>query len=386
MRHTLKRFAAAALSLTLAIGMVTGCATSGSKGSKTSDGDKVVFSYDGEDVKLKEAWIYAKMTAAQYEATYSSYFGANFWTMEMGSDADGNPTTFEEYVKEQVVTQIKRIIVLNHKAEELKCSLDDKEKESCEEYAEAFAGDETGKAILKECGATEDDMRQIYEENALASKVQQQMVKDTDTEVSDDEARKTTISRVVFASTKTDDEGKTVDMTEAEKKQSLKKARAAYKKLQAGTDIADIAKEQEYTNTDETFAAGQSEEGEAFEKLLSGMKDGDIVKGVQECDNGYVIAKLVAYTDKDATASNKETIVAQRQQETFTKTYDEWTKDLEKEWKYDEAVDQELWAQVVLHSEESTATEVVQETTGAAPESTTAAGNEGEAEAATTAK
>ena len=161
-------------------------------------------------------------------------------------------------------------------------------------------------------------------------------------------------------------------MSEKEKKAVYKKAQAAYKELQAGTDIADIAEKAEYTNTDETFAAGESEEGKDFEKILKGMKDGEIVKGVQECDNGYVIAKLVAYTDKDATASNKESIIAQREQETFTKTYDEWTTDLEKDWKYDEAVNQELWAQVVLHSEESTQT--APETTEAGEEATTQAG------------
>ena len=371
MKHTLKRMAAAALAVILTAGMITGCATSGGKGEKTSDGDKVLFTYADKDVTLKEAWIYAKMTAANYETSYSSYFGSDFWSMEMGTDEEGNPTTFEDYVKEQVITQIKRCIVLNSKAEELKCSLDDEDKADCEKYAKAFAEDEQGKAILKECGATEKDMQKIYEENALASKVQEVMVKDTDREVSDDEARKTSISRVVYATTTTGDDGQTKEMSEKEKKAVYKKAQAAYKELQAGTDIADIAEKAEYTNTDETFAAGESEEGKDFEKILKGMKDGEIVKGVQECDNGYVIAKLVAYTDKDATASNKESIIAQREQETFTKTYDEWTTDLEKDWKYDEAVNQELWAQVVLHSEESTQT--APETTEAGEEATTQA-------------
>ena len=63
----------------------------------------------------------------------------------MGTDADGNSTSFEDYAKEQTITQIKQIIVLDNKAEELKCSLDDKDKEKCEEYAKAFAEDENGK-------------------------------------------------------------------------------------------------------------------------------------------------------------------------------------------------------------------------------------------------
>ena len=375
MKNKLTRMVAILLALVMVIGVMSGCGNSGGKGEKTSNGNKVLFSYDGTDVTLKKAWIYGKMTAAQYESYYTSYFGENFWTMDMETDDEGNATTFEDYVKEQVVTQIKQVIVLNNKAEEVECSLTDEDKEQCAEYAKAFAEDESGKAILAECGATEEDMQEIYEENALASKVQEYMIKDTDTNVSDDEARKTTISRVVFATTKTDDDGNTVDMTDDEKAQVLATAQAAQEELKAGKSIADIAEAQEYTNIDETFAAGESEEGEAFEKMLAGMKDGDITQEVQECDNGYVIAQLTAYTDADATAENKETIIAERQQEKFKEVYDEWTKDLEAEWSYKEDVDQELWAELVLRSEDSTATEAAEETTAAegATEATEAA-------------
>lgn len=383
MKKNTKRLAAAALGLILAVGTMTGCGTSGGQGEVTKNGNKTLFTYDGVDVSLKKAWIYAKMTAAQYEASYSTYFGEDFWSMDMGTDEEGNTTTFEEYAKEQIVARIKQIIVLNNHAEEAGASLSEEEEEQCAEYAAAFAEDESGAKILAECGATEEDMTEIYEENALASKVQEYMIKDTDTNVSDDEARETTITRVVFATTTTDDDGNTVDMSAEEKAQVLATAQSALAKLQAGTDIADIAEEQGYTNTSETFAAGESEEGEAFEQLLATMNDGDITQEVQECDNGYVIARLDAYTDAEATESNRESIISERQQTKFSEVYDGWTKDLEAEWNYDEDVDQELWAELVLHAEDSTATETTIETAPA--ETTTAAATETTTAATTTA-
>lgn len=383
MKKNTKRLAAAALGLILAVGTMTGCGTSGGQGEVTKNGNKTLFTYDGVDVSLKKAWIYAKMTAAQYEASYSTYFGEDFWSMDMGTDEEGNTTTFEEYAKEQIVARIKQIIVLNNHAEEAGASLSEEEEEQCAEYAAAFAEDESGAKILAECGATEEDMAEIYEENALASKVQEYMIKDTDTNVSDDEARETTITRVVFATTTTDDDGNTVDMSAEEKAQVLATAQSALAKLQAGTDIADIAKEQEYTNTSETFAAGESEEGEAFEQLLATMNDGDITQEVQECDNGYVIARLDAYTDAEATQSNRESIISERQQTKFSEVYDGWTKDLEAEWNYDEDVDQKLWAELILHAEDSTATETTTETAPA--ETTTAAATETTTAATTTA-
>ncbi len=135
-----------------------------------------------------------------------------------------------------------------------------------------------------------------------------------------------------------------------------------------GEDIETVAEDLEYTNTSETFAVGESEEGEDFEALLPDMSDGDIMDEVVECDNGYVIAQLTAYTDEDATADNKESILTEREEDRFYEVYDEWTEELEEEWSYEDDVNQELWAEVILHSEESTATDDMEETTAAEDE------------------
>lgn len=130
MKHSTKRLAAAAMGLVLAIGTMTGCGNSGGKGEVTQNGNETLFTYDGVDVPLKKAWIYGKMTAAQYEASYSSYFGDNFWTMDMGTDDEGNAQTFEDYAKEQIIARIKQIIVLNNHAEEAGASLSEDEENS----------------------------------------------------------------------------------------------------------------------------------------------------------------------------------------------------------------------------------------------------------------
>ena len=76
---------------------------------------------------------------------------------------------------------------------------------------------------------------------------------------------------------------------------------------------------------------------------------------------------------KEATDKKKEDIISGRQQDAFYKLYEEWTADLESKWSYKDDVDQVLWKEVVLHSEESTATEAETETTPAADEATEAA-------------
>ncbi len=364
-----KKAAAFVLALVMAVGMITGCSTS--KDLKTENGNKVLFTYNNTETTLKEAWIYAKMSAAQYNSYYGMYYGADFWNTPVSMDEEGNMITFEQMAKQQVVNQIKQVIVLNSKAEEMGIALTEEEKKQCAEYAKAFAETEEGAAILKECGASQDDMAAIYEKNMIASKVQEEAVKDADKNVSDDEARITTIERIVYPVTKTDDDGKTVDLDDAEKAVVKQTAEAALKKIKSGTALSEVAEAAEYSNTSEDFAKGASEEGKKFEEKLASMKDGDLMDEVMECANGFVVAKLVAYTDREKTDENKETIIGTREQEVFSAKYDEWTADLEKDWDYKTDVDQALWDEVILHTEEPT-TEAAGETEPAEETSTEA--------------
>lgn len=361
MKKQINRILAAVLTFAMAAVCMTGC----SLGSKSTQSKTLLFSYDGSDVYLDEAWVYAKIAQTGYESQYSSTFGDSMWSMQISQDDDGNPITMEDMVKENVVEQIKQVKVLNNRAKELKVSLTDEEKETAKKNAKAFAGEAEGKAIFEETGANQELMQKIYEENALASKVQQEVVKDVDTEVSDDEARHTTVYKLVFADTKTDSEtGAVTDLSASEKEKQKKKAEKAYKEIQAGKTIEEVAKEYGLEDSaEETYGSGESLGGEQFEKTMAAMKDGEISK-VLTTDEGYVIAKLVAYTDEEATAQEKESIISQRQSEAYQEKYEEWTKELSEKWDYEKDVDQEAWGQVVFAEKE----EAQESTTGVTAE------------------
>lgn len=369
------KIAAAALALTMAVGMLTGCNT-----NKSEQSQKKVFTYDGTDVYLDEAWVYAKITQTTYESYYMSTFGESMWSMEVSQDDEGNPVTFEEMAKESVISQIKQVKVLVNQAEELKVELTSDEEKEAKEAAEAFCDTDEGKAILTETGANEDTILKIYQENALAAKVQEEMVKDVDTEVSDDEARKTSVYKLVFETTKTDSEtGSVSDMSAAEKKEQKQKAKDALAEIQGGKTIEEVAEALEMTDSaEEIYSAGESKGGEKFEAAVAKLKDGDVADKVLTTDEGYVVVKLVAYTDEDATAEEKESIINDRKSELYQKNYEELVKDLEEEWNYDEDVDQDVWAFVKFAAEEEETT--TEEETTAAEEATEADGTTTEEE------
>lgn len=343
MKKFAKRIAAAGLVLMMTFGALTGCNQQAGNQSET-----LLFTYDGREVYLDEAWTYAKIAQATYENAYASMFGEEMWTMQVSVDEAGNPVDFQQMVKGSVISQIKQVIILVNKAEELGVSLTAEEKADAKEAAKLFCDKAQGKAILEECGADKALIEKIYTENALASKVQKEAVKDVDKNVSDDEARQTSVFKLVFGLSKTDDQGKTVAMTDAEKAEQLAKAEDALAQIQAGTaTIEKLAETLSLTATaKETYGAGESLAGEEFETVMASLKDGDIAQEVIETKDSYIVAKLVAYTDKDATAAEKENIIAQREYDLFVKTYEEWSKELEAAWNFDEDVDTEAWERV----------------------------------------
>lgn len=343
MKKFAKRIAAAGLVLMMTFGALTGCNQQASDQSQT-----LLFTYDGREVYLDEAWTYAKIAQSTYETAYASMFGEEMWTMQVSVDEDGNPVDFQDMVKGSVISQIKQIIILVNKAEEMGISLTAEEKAEAKEAAKLFCGKAEGKAILETCGADEELIRTIYEENALASKVQKEAVKNVDTNVSDDEARQTSVFKLVFKLTKTDAEGKTVDMTDDEKAEQLTKAQDALSQIQSGsTTIEKLAETLNLASTaKETYGAGEAAGGEEFETAMAALNDGDMAAEVLETKEGYVVAKLVAKTDADATAAKKEEIIAQREYDLFTKTYEEWSKELEEAWDFEKDVDAEAWDRV----------------------------------------
>ena len=376
-----KKIAAAGLALVMAVGMLTGCGAEKSEQSQTK-----VFTYDGTDVYLDEAWVYAKLTQTTYETYYMSTFGDSMWSMEISTDEDGNPITFEEMAKQNVIAQIKQVKVLVNQAAELGIELTNDEEKSVKDVAEAFCGTSEGKAILTETGATEDTILKIYEENALATKVQEELVKDVDTEVSDDEARQTTVYKLVFSTKVTDEEtGEVTDMTADQKKEQKAKAQQALEDIKNGKTIEELAEELGLTeDAEETYSAGEAAAGTKFEKAMAKLNDGDVADKVFTTDDGYVVAKLVAYTDEEATEAQKENIISERESELYQEKYEALVADLEEEWNYSEDVDQEAWAQVKFAEEDET-TETEETTTTAAEEGTTTEESTTAEEEATTA-
>lgn len=291
------------------------------------------FKYGDIKVGLPEATVYAKIQQYSAESQFASYYGENMWDIEIQEGV-----TFEESVKENAIEQIKTVKVLADHAEDMKVSLSEEEKKEVKENVENFVSGDMGKKIMESAEADEELISTIYEENALASKVHDAIIADVDTNVTDEEAKVTTVYKLVFATKKTDTNGEEVTLSKEEQKKQLSKAKKAYRALKKGADMTALAQQYDIADdASESYSAGKSLGGESFEEAVAKLEEGEFTS-IIKTDEGYVVAKLVTEMDKEKTEENKETVLEERQQEAYQKQLDQWTKDLEDDWDYEKDV------------------------------------------------
>lgn len=144
-----------------------------------------VFRISSASCVLPEVMVYLTNMQNQYESVY----GSQIW------NASDGQLSLEQEEREQVLTQLARIKVMNLLAQKKEVTLDDKEKERA-----AAAGREyftsLNSAEVTALNVTQDLITKMYEEYALAEKVYQTIVENVNPEVSDDEARTITVDMI----------------------------------------------------------------------------------------------------------------------------------------------------------------------------------------------
>ena len=138
---------------------------------------------------LPEAMIYVMDYQRQYEGVY----GVEMWEHDFGG------VTFEEYVKDTIVDQLASMKAITLLAGDYGVELDSSEEERVSEAADAYYGALTEDQI-RYMDLELEDVEALYRDHALSGKVYEEITKDVNTEVSDDEARIITVQQIYLDS------------------------------------------------------------------------------------------------------------------------------------------------------------------------------------------
>lgn len=392
------------LSASMAAMGLTGC------GSDNVDGTKTAVTVNDESITLGQANFmlrYQQATMYNYYSKMYSMYGMQMPSEMYDKEGDDGKTTGETF-KEQSLDTIEKELLMRQHAEEYGISLTDEEKQQAKEAAQAFA-DKNGDDVMKKLHATVEDIQDALELYVIQTRIYDPIIADVDTEVSDEEAKQTSISYITVstAGTEKDDDGKTIDLTDEEKaakkeiaqrfldllKESEDPATASFTDLRKelndqlnaentadSTDSADASdtsasdassastssssasdssSEVSYLTSSETsFGTGSEKDdddtcslGDKVAEEAAKLKDGEYYDGVIEGDDAYYVIRVDKAFDEDKTESRRQTIISNRKSDKYNDTLDGWVKESDikvaSNWKKLEVTDADLYTMTV---------------------------------------
>ena len=301
-------------------------------GSKFNGQDTVVEVGD-EKVTADVANFFARYQQAQFETTYSSYLGDDFWGKEV---TDGK--TYEENYKDSIMDSLEEMYILDEHKDDYKVSLSDDEEKSIEDAAKKFT-DSNDSAAKDAVSGDEKTVKKVLELLTLQKKMETAMTVDVDTNVSDEEAAQKKMQYVLFSTKTTGSDGKSTDMSDDEKAEVKKKAEDFQKDAASAEDFSVFATAVGASATDLTFDSDTTSPNEDLIKAADKLKEGEVTDLI-DGDSSYFVARLDKEVDEDATEETRQSIIEQRKDDLYDETLDGWKEGIE--W----AVKEKVWDDV----------------------------------------
>ena len=369
--------------------------------STVVDGTQTALVINNEEINLGKANFmlrYQQATMASYYETMSSMLGQEYSLSfdALSDESDEDSPTVGENLKEDALTSIEQAFLMRQHASEYDVTLTDEEVQGAKDAAAAFVEDNDAETLTK-LGVTQEDIEDVMQVYAIQSKMYDPMIADVDTEVSDEEAQQSSISYVQVSTegTETDENGETVELKDEEKAEKKEIAQPFLDRLNAsedpatadfsdlrteindelnaqrraeeaaadtaedGTDAAEDSTDEIYlTASETTFGADDEDLDEALKEAAQTLSDGQVYAEVIEGENAYYVVRMNSVLDREATDSQKETIVQERQAEAYSNQLDTWVEEsdisVKRAWNKLEVTDYDLYTMTVDTSEEST--------------------------------
>lgn len=286
-----------------------------------------IFRIENQSCTLPEMMVYLTNIQGQYEDVY----GKKIW------DTNIDGISLENNIKDMTLSKMAQVKAINLLANKKGITLNNEESEKVEQATDAYYS--TLSSTEREAlGIDRDVILKLYTEYAISEKLYQEIIKDINPEISDDEARRITVEHILIKTYTLDEDGNRKKCTKYAKELAKQKAEEALQRAKAGEDFERLA--DEYSDdTVITYSFGKGEMDAVFENAAFNLGNNEI-SDIIETEYGYHIIKCLSTFNKEETDSNKYQIVEKRRNEAFTEEYNEFVSTLTKN------LNEELWEQV----------------------------------------
>ena len=221
-----------------------------------------MFTYNGEAVDNNVATFLFRLQEASFDTSYGNmfaqYYGsANVWDM----DLTGQGSTYGETFKDEFKKTMEKLLVAQDHAADYKITLSDAEEKSIADAADKFIAANSEKT-MEDMSATRDVVIKALEMKTIQKKVEDEVGKTANTEVSDEEAAQRKVSYISYTPT-TETESESEGLSEAGTEADAQNTTEADSTVTPTAAEADTAVETE--KSEKTKSAASETEAKAAE-------------------------------------------------------------------------------------------------------------------------
>ena len=300
------------------------------------DPNEVVMVVGETEVKMNIANFFVRYNQSLMESIYEQYIGEYAWITEMKEGV-----TYEDNLKEALLEDLKKLFILNGHVADYDVTLTDAETKSIEAAAESFISENKDKDAQEKVSGDKDTVIQYLKLYTLSEKLTKAMRDDVDANVSEAEATQKRVRYYEIKKSVKSDDGSSGKMTDKEIKEAKKEAEEFLKGAKANGSMETYAKEQKENTKTLTFNANSTALDKEVIQAADALGEKEFSE-VIESENGIYVLQLESLFDEEATETEKETILTQRQNDRYEELLEKWTKDTKV------TVHEEVWDKISI--------------------------------------
>lgn len=347
----------------IALAAVAAMAMTSFVGCGSVDNSEIVATVGDSEITVGMANFYARYQQPSFEEYYVSYqdyyqqqmYGSVIYETEMDwSIEQEEGVTLADTYKDDIMQSLQELYILEDHMDDYGVELTKDELKAINKAAKAFIKANSDDAKEK-ISADKETVVELLKLMTISTKMQAAIKEAANITVTDEEAAQKRLRYVSFAKTTTSEDAEEVEMTDEEVAELKTEVKAFRKAVKANGSLEAYATEAEETSYTTTYGADYADADsldlptEVYDAAEE-LEEGGLSK-VLDTDDAFYVVQLESLMDEDATATEKEAMIAEQEEEALTEQIESWTEDTKIK------VNEKVWAKVDINALEITVKE-----------------------------
>lgn len=324
-----KRILALGLVLLLSLSVFVGCGKESV--AEDLDYEAIVLTVGENEITLREAYFLLKWDQAQYQAMGSSMYGEDWYNQDLTGEGP-----FIDYIKGSVIDELETMYILKDNAEKYGISLTEEDYAKIDQVVSTFMASNAQEA-LDAMGATEELVRNVMTNYTYYARVYNEIIRDTDTTVSAEEAAQKTYSYIYQPLTETDEEGNVVDMSTEDQNSYYTLFQMVKDDVEGGKTFDEAAEDYGFSVASHSYGKADDGSFNDINGIVDELKVGE-VSDIIPVEDGVFLLHLDTEYDEEATETARTTMASEKLAEAYEAEYEVLKAEVEIE------LNEELWA------------------------------------------